>query len=342
MSKEFEQTKNLNFNTLASRKVEANQTFKEGGEPPQIKFDDTFHIVLYQNLYSKGTDKAKSIQWSDWIEFLKKPKISDSIEGKYNNGLVIYGDIKSGIDEKGQLIPHKRAEENVKYRNMLSFDYDDLTNIDTFLNTIDEKLKYWSYFIYSTYRHTTEKPRFRLLIPLADKINGTAYREYAAALSNYIGIPIDESCFNPIQLSALPVTSDVNNYFTYHNDAPFMTQQDLEGCLSMYQEETHTQSSKVPLKQSDNKRHSQYWKSISGGVGEGERNASLASITGHLLRRYVDPHLVYGLIMAWAETCTPPINHKEVNKTFNSIMRKHLANDKRKEGLNDKNYKNSY
>ena len=46
-----------------------------------------------------------------------------------------------------------------------------------------------------------------------------------------------------------------------------------------------------------NKRDSSYWREIAFGVGEGERNQTLASLTGYLLRRYVDANLVYGLVV---------------------------------------------
>lgn len=74
-----------------------------------------------------------------------------------------------------------------------------------------------------------------------------------------------------------------------------------------------------------NKRDSSYWREIAFGVGEGERNQTLA-LTGYLLRRYVDANLVYGLVSAWAMTCRPPIEQKEVNRTFKSILKKDSKN----------------
>ncbi|MGO1301473.1 MAG: primase alpha helix C-terminal domain-containing protein, partial [Staphylococcus equorum] len=62
---------------------------------------------------------------------------------------------------------------------------------------------------------------------------------------------------------------------------------------------------------------------------EGERNQALASISGYLLRRYVEPELVYGLVSAWAMNCSPPIEQEEVNKTFISILNKHKRNTKK-------------
>jgi hypothetical protein len=44
------------------------------------------------------------------------------------------------------------------------------------------------------------------------------------------------------------------------------------------------------------------------GVSDGQRNSSMAKLAGHLLRRYVDPHVVLELLLAWnAGHCRPPL-----------------------------------
>jgi len=74
------------------------------------------------------------------------------------------------------------------------------------------------------------------------------------------------------------------------------------------------------------KRDSTYWRDLAFGVSEGGRNQALASISGYLLRRYVDVNLVYGLVIAWGKSCNPPMDDGEINKTFNSILKKHMNN----------------
>jgi hypothetical protein len=61
------------------------------------------------------------------------------------------------------------------------------------------------------------------------------------------------------------------------------------------------------------------------GVAEGTRNESLAKLTGHLLRRYVDPQVTLELIRAWnAVRCRPPLADEEIRQTVNSIAGKEL------------------
>ncbi|WMZ48266.1 primase alpha helix C-terminal domain-containing protein [Staphylococcus pseudintermedius] len=70
-----------------------------------------------------------------------------------------------------------------------------------------------------------------------------------------------------------------------------------------------------------------FLQSIAMGVGAGERNIVLTQLIGYLLRRYVDPSLVYGLAYGWAKQCTPPIADKEITKTFKSIYTKHTRKE---------------
>jgi hypothetical protein len=60
------------------------------------------------------------------------------------------------------------------------------------------------------------------------------------------------------------------------------------------------------------------------GVVEGERNATLASLTGHLLRHGVDPQVALELLSAWNRVrCRPPLNDEEVTGVMESITRLH-------------------
>jgi hypothetical protein len=55
-------------------------------------------------------------------------------------------------------------------------------------------------------------------------------------------------------------------------------------------------------------------------VIEGQRNVTVAKVTGHLLRRYVDPVLALELMQAWnAAHCTPPLSTEEIFRIVNSI-----------------------
>ncbi|HKI64367.1 MAG TPA: bifunctional DNA primase/polymerase [Burkholderiales bacterium] len=69
----------------------------------------------------------------------------------------------------------------------------------------------------------------------------------------------------------------------------------------------------------------EHWRRlVREGVAEGERNATLASLAGHLLRHEVDPEVVMELLLAWNRArCRPPLADAEVAGVVESITRLH-------------------
>ena len=60
------------------------------------------------------------------------------------------------------------------------------------------------------------------------------------------------------------------------------------------------------------------------GIGEGQRNNTIASMSGHLLRRGVDLDVVLELMLSWNRThCRPPLPDDEVVQVVQSIARVH-------------------
>lgn len=68
-----------------------------------------------------------------------------------------------------------------------------------------------------------------------------------------------------------------------------------------------------------------YWRELlRQGIPEGERNETIASITGHLLRHGVDPDVALELMLCWNRIrCHPPLDDDEVARTVQSITRLH-------------------
>lgn len=280
----------------------------------KLKNDFYINIIQYNSLYANSFRNFKHYKWSDWLNEMQIPRINTD---KYKRGLVLYGDVKDEEDSEGNIIEKYRKDSNIINRSVITLDYDNISNFRALYNAINKRLEGVAWFYHTTYSCTENEPRIRLMIPLSEPINAADYRKYSKALADYIGHEVDEASFVPSQAMALPVIKDKNvGYGFKYNDAPAMEIEFL---------------SKLEVKKSQSvqtdqytKHDSSYWRERAFGVDEGERNQALASIIGHLLRRYVDAHLVYGLVSAWAKTCSPPLSDKEVNQTFNSILRIHL------------------
>ena len=68
-----------------------------------------------------------------------------------------------------------------------------------------------------------------------------------------------------------------------------------------------------------------HWRDlVAGGIGEGARNSTIASLTGHLLWRDVDLEVIKELLCSWnRDRCHPPLPDEEVLRTVESIARTH-------------------
>lgn len=282
----------------------------------KLKNDFYINIIQYNNLYSNSFRDFKRWKWSDWLNKLQLPTIHSD---KYKRGLVLYGDVKDEEDSKGNIIEKYRKDSNIINRSVITLDYDNISNFRALYNAINKQLEGVAWFYHTTYSCTKNEPRIRLMIPLSEPISAANYRKYSKALADYIGYEVDEASFVPSQAMALPVIKDKNvGYGFKYNDAPAITRKELD----RFSEEKQNEKIIINYSNQHKKRSNEYWREIAFGVGEGERNKTLASLIGYLLRRYVDANLVYGLASAWAMTCTPPIEQNEVNKTFNSILKK--------------------
>lgn len=68
----------------------------------------------------------------------------------------------------------------------------------------------------------------------------------------------------------------------------------------------------------------QWRRLVREGVPEGERNSTIASLTGHLLWHGVDPEVALELMLAWNRMrCRPPLDDAEVAQVVASITRLH-------------------
>jgi Bifunctional DNA primase/polymerase, N-terminal/Primase C terminal 1 (PriCT-1) len=73
------------------------------------------------------------------------------------------------------------------------------------------------------------------------------------------------------------------------------------------------------------------WKRLTDKIIREYRDMAAAQVAGHLLRRWVDPHLVAGLLHAWNQTYVdPPLTDHELRQVLNRIARRE---DQRRDAL---------
>lgn len=126
-------------------------------------------------------------------EYRKLPKIQQD-EIKDVGGFVL-----------GRLKDNKRKKDCMIYRTALTLDMDYASS-----NIIDEIEMFFSFrcLFYSTHKHTTEKPRLRLIIPLSRNISPDEYSAISRMIANEIGMELfDDTTYEPSRLMYWPSTS---------------------------------------------------------------------------------------------------------------------------------------
>ncbi|WP_261698017.1 hypothetical protein [Staphylococcus equorum] len=120
--------------------------------------DRKFHLLIYRSLDAKSFKKEVNADWEQLKRLLNRPTVSTE---KYSKGLAVYGDM---ADMNG--VKKHRNDKNVQYKSAITIDYDDLSGGSDFINNLEAKAGGFAWIVYSTYNHTADKPRFRLVIPL--------------------------------------------------------------------------------------------------------------------------------------------------------------------------------
>ncbi len=105
----------------------------------------------------------------------------------------------------GTLKGGRRKKDCVLTRSGLCLD------MDYALPDIIEQIEMFCYFkcwLYSTHKHTSEKPRLRLIIPLAREVSPDEYSAVARKVAEEIGIELfDDTTYEPSRLMYWPSTS---------------------------------------------------------------------------------------------------------------------------------------
>lgn len=283
----------------------------------KLEHDTQVSVVWYNNLDSRSFKNFSQPKWSELVNRLSIPQNNTN---KYARGVAVYGDIKDGTDEYGKEYKKYRNNDNVIYRDVLVLDYDDIPKLRPLHDAITDTLKGVAWFWHTTFNHQTESPRIRLYIALNERVNADDYRKYTKVLVNKIGHPVDEGSFQPSREMALPVyQQDKYPFLHQYNDAPILNVEILE----KWSEEIERQTDQS-ITTNFNKRDDAYWRDISFSVAKGNRNNSLASLIGHLFSRHVNEYIVYSYALLWGQNaCKPPLKEREINATFQSILKKH-------------------
>ncbi len=190
----------------------------------------TYYIATANDRFAKLW-KNTEVTFDELINRLKTTTVTPETMGEFRNlpkskqdnikdvGGFVGGRLKNGI----------RQRDKVECRSLLTLDADYAA--PDFCESIDLFANY-SYIIYSTHKHTAEKPRLRLVIPLSRNCTAEEYEAVARKIADEIGIDqFDDTTYQPQRLMYWSSTSIDGEYvFKYSVRNPL----DVDGVLARY------------------------------------------------------------------------------------------------------------
>ncbi|MEG1297100.1 MAG: phage/plasmid primase, P4 family [Niameybacter sp.] len=160
--------------------------------------------------------KPKEVTWEELIAKLSKPIVTSETYDEY---MKMSKDKQDAIKDKGGFVGGKlkdgsRRKGHVEHRELLCLDMD--------YGTAD----FWEEFkllfnytccIHTTHKHSVEKPRYRLIFPIARPVTEEEYEAVARNLAQQIGIDLfDDTTYEPTRLMYWPTVSKEGTFFCKH------------------------------------------------------------------------------------------------------------------------------
>lgn len=209
-------------------------------EPIPVKNDGSFIIATGDSRFAKTW---KNAEWS-WGRLLAR--LSDSLRTKETHAQFVKmsGTEQDNIKDVGGFVGGYlkdgiRRGPQVEYRQLITLDADHMPEgadlADLMIDAFDSSV---GFAVYVTHKHTPEKPRQRLVIPLTRKVSAEEYEAIARKIAEKLGIELfDDSTYQPERLMYWPShPKDVEPYF-YPYDAPWL---DPDAILALYPDWTDT------------------------------------------------------------------------------------------------------
>ena len=192
-------------------------------------------IISRANSHKATFWSTQKLLWSEFVEMLKTPVRGSETHQQFMQMTKAKQDeLKDvGAFVGGELKDGRRKSGNVINRHLIALDLDNIPTGGT-----DEVLKRvgglgCAYVAYSTRKHSSYKPRLRIIIPLVMPVSADKYEPIARKLATLIGLELtDPTTFEVNRLMYFPSCSSDSEYVYKFTDKPFL---DGEAILAMYQ-----------------------------------------------------------------------------------------------------------
>ena len=256
-------------------------------------------ISIFENIKSVKPLEQRTLDWDSFCNLL-----AQGFESTLKDTL-LFGPYK--LKENTT-----RGNANVEEISLLVFDIDDPKGKS--LEEIKVLIKKYDCVIHTTWSHTNENPRYRLIIRLKSKVSPL---DYDSVRNNFM-------IFNS-ELSSLfdKACSDISrSYYLY------CFSESNKGLATFFinqGEPLDPDLIKLPPPSNDSNVKTDFH-SVANGVKEGGRNDALAVIVGAFIARGDSYEECLEGVKKWNQNNQPPLELNEMTRTVNNIWSKHYKN----------------
>lgn len=230
----------------------------------------------------------------------------------------------------GELTTNERLKENIVNKSLLVLDYDndpkDPIDLETMKKAVHDGLAEYNYYLYPSTSYTKELPKIRVIVEPNRVMNEEELSDTTKTLAMLVGLPLDKTSGDYFRIFGLPCTDDeaeFNRVKVINRGLPFevvstrgVEKNDSFQPFTFGQEPTRRGRVVTQLER------------VIDGVGDGQRNTTLASVYGTLIKARMTPakamHLLWVLNKSYFN---PSLDESE----FASVMRSITKRAKRKE-----------
>ena len=195
---------------------------------PNLNYDGDLQITTFSSRLAK-VGRGQVVAWSTFLDtILTTTRTKETLQEYVRLGKDEQDRIKDvGAYVGGRLRQGRRKIENLENRTLLTLDAD-FARPDL-LDCFD--LAYGNAAaVYPTHKSTPEKPRLRLVIPLARPITAEEYQAVSRWVAHELGMEqFDPTTFQPTRIMYYPSTPRDGDFSPAYLDNPWMDPDDILG-----------------------------------------------------------------------------------------------------------------
>ena len=184
-----------------------------------IKHDKTLDVALGNSRKTK-TWKNKTMTWSELLNRLAQTTRTPESVAEFK---AMTRSRQSDIKDVGGFVGgycNNGSRSDIRHRSVLCLDAD-FADGDIWPDW--ELLFDRAAAVYSTHKHTPEKPRLRLVVPLARNVSPDEYQAIGRKVAETLGIDkFDDTSYQPQRVMYWPSTSQDGEFYFRYLDAPLL------------------------------------------------------------------------------------------------------------------------